>query len=390
MILVDATHTSHSSARTGIQQLTRRLIAPADGGAVFAPVTYDTFWRAWRELDPGEAEVAGAGAGSGGSRRAQWSVRQKWRGRMSRMLGDAPPFPVGATAFVAPEVFSKEVGGAYRKLLKKIDGPRVAVFHDAIPLTHPELSPPKTVARFPAYLEELRQFDGVAAVSKHSRDSLAGFWKWAGGRAPPVVAIKSGVEPPPSACGPPPADGVPQVLSLGTIEGRKNHAALLEAAESLWAAGVRFELHIVGFPRPETAAAALARIEELRAGGRPLFFHGSVDDAALEARWSACRFSVYPSLIEGYGLPVIESVARGRPCICSAVGATGEAAAGGGCLALESVDPASIAAAMRRLLEDPAHYDILRASAMARPVRTWVDYRRDLQAWVGTLRHTAA
>jgi glycosyltransferase involved in cell wall biosynthesis len=83
---------------------------------------------------------------------------------------------------------------------------------------------------------------------------------------------------------------------------------------------------------------------------------------------------------------VIESVARGRPCICSAVGATGEAANGGGCLALESVDPASIAAAMRRLLEDPAHYAELRASAVARPVRTWSDYRRDIAEWIATLR----
>lgn len=385
MILVDATHTSHSTARTGIQQLTRRLIAPMDGGPAFAPVTHDTFWRAWRALDPGEAAVVCADAGSGSSRRAQWSVRQKWRGRMARMFGDAPPFPEGATAFVAPEVFSREVGGAYGRLFKKIDGPRVAVFHDAIPLTHPELSPPKTVARFPAYLDELRQFDGVAAVSEHSRDALAGFWKWAGGKAPPVVAIKSGVAVPREVAAPP-AGGVPQVLSVGTVEGRKNHAALLEAAESLWAAGVRFELHVVGIARPETAATAIRRIAELSAAGRPLFFHGSVNDTVLEARWQACRFSVYPSLIEGYGLPVIESVARGRPCICSAVGATGEAATGGGCLAIESVDPASLARAIRRLLEDPAHYDDLRASAVSRPVRTWADYRRDIAEWIDTLR----
>jgi glycosyltransferase involved in cell wall biosynthesis len=386
MILVDATHTSHSTARTGIQQLTRRLIAPAGGGEEFAPITHDAFWRTWRSLDPDEIETAHSGAASGSSRRAQWSLRQKWRGRMAHLLGDKPPFPDGASAFVAPEIFSREVAATYRKLFKCIDGPRVAILHDTIPLTHPELSPPKTVARFPAYLEELRQFDGVAAVSRHSRDSLAGFWKWAGGKAPPVVAIESGAGFPAAPCGPPPSDGVPQVLSVGTIEGRKNHAALLEAAEMLWASGVRFELHIVGFPRPETAAPAIARISELTAAGRSLIFHGSIDDAALEERWRACRFSVYPSLIEGYGLPVIESVARGRPCICSAVGATGEAASGGGCLAIESVDPESIARAMRQLLEDTADYERLRTAAAARHVRTWDDYRRDLRAWIGSLR----
>jgi glycosyltransferase involved in cell wall biosynthesis len=385
MILVDATHTSHSTARTGIQQLTRRLIAPEVGGADFSPVTYDKFWQAWRTLDPGELETARANTASGGSRRAKWSVGQKWRGRVARLIGDTPPFPEGADAFLAPEIFSKEVASTYRKLFTTIDGPRVALFHDTIPITHPEFTPAKTVARFPTYLEELREFDGVAAVSQHSRDSLAGFWKWAGGKAPPVVAITPGVAVP-SEVPAPPAGGVPQVLSVGTIEGRKNHIALLDAAESLWSAGVQFELHIVGVARPETAAAAIARIDGLRAGGRALHFHGSVDDAALEARWSACRFSVYPSLTEGYGLPVIESVARGRPCICSAVGATGEAASGGGCLALESVDPSSLARGIRLLLEDDAALARIRAEAIARPRRTWADYQRDIAEWIESLR----
>ena len=55
--------------------------------------------------------------------------------------------------------------------------------------------PAKTVARFPAYLHKLLAFDGIAAVSADSRDSLLDYWRWLGVRAtPPVQAIPLGVD----------------------------------------------------------------------------------------------------------------------------------------------------------------------------------------------------
>ena len=386
MILVDVTHTSHSSARTGIQQLARRIVEPGDGSNGFLPITHDRFWNSWRGLDSSELAVAMSRTGSGRSRRAQWSVSQKLRGRLGRAMASEPPFPPGATGLLCPEIFSSAVAESHRRLFPRINGPRVAVFHDAIPLTHPELTPPGTVARFPAYLEELRQFDAVAAVSDHSRDALAGFWRWAGGDAPPVVTMRSGVEPPAGAPVPPPDRGPPCILSVGTIEGRKNHISLLHAAELLWNEGLRFDLDLVGMPRIETAAAAIAKIEDLIAAGRPLRHHEALGDAELEHLWHQCRFSVYPSTIEGFGLPIVESVARGRPCICSGHGATAEAAEGGGCLTLESVDVESLAASIRLLLQDAAGYERLRAEALARPLRTWSDYRSELRGWMATVK----
>ena len=76
------------------------------------------------------------------------------------------------------------------------------------------------------------------------------------------------------------------MLSVGSIEGRKNHLALLEACEALWARGQRFTLHLIGPAQPETGAAALARIRALEAAGRPLRYDGPVTDAAVEA---ACQ-----------------------------------------------------------------------------------------------------
>jgi glycosyltransferase involved in cell wall biosynthesis len=260
----------------------------------------------------------------------------------------------------------------------------VAIFHDAIGLKLPELTPPSTVARLPGYLRELLAFDGVAAVSAESAASLRDYWHWLGiANPPPVQTMPHGVDDLPVVAASGPAGA--RVLCVGTIEGRKNHLALLDAAEALWRDGVRFELELIGMPRPETAAPAIARIEGLQRAGRPLTHHGSVSDARLHAAYARCAFTVYPSLMEGFGLPVIESLRHGKPCVCSGEGALGESARGGGCVALTSSDAAGIARAMRRLLQDPAELSRLAAAAAARRFRPWSECASDLVEWMNTL-----
>jgi glycosyltransferase involved in cell wall biosynthesis len=111
-----------------------------------------------------------------------------------------------------------------------------------------------------------------------------------------------------------------------------------------------------------------------------------VDDAALHAAYAACAFTVYPSLMEGFGIPVIESLEHGRPCICSGRGALGESARGGGCVPLDAVDPTSLAAAIGALLAEPARIVALAHEAEQRTFPTWADYTRRITDWLATLR----
>jgi glycosyltransferase involved in cell wall biosynthesis len=239
-------------------------------------------------------------------------------------------------------------------------------------------------------LRELLAFDGIAANSADSHATLVAYWDWLGVPAaarPVVVTIPLGIDlPSPVAVAhTAPASALPVILCVGSLEGRKNHLALLEACETLWSAGARFELHLIGLAHPQTGRAALARVQSLQAAGRPLRYSGPVNDATLAAAYAACAFTVYPSLIEGFGLPVLESLARGKACICSARGALGEAARDGGCIALEQVDAPALTAAIARLLTTPTELATLAGAAQARTFRTWRDYARDVATWLPTL-----
>lgn len=382
-VLLDLSHTCHTRARTGIQRVARSLTAALGDAAV--PITFDPFRGTWRELANWERATLAA-PGPAAKRGAQWPWHARWSGRLARWATRPTSALPANEGLIVPELFSPAVGAALPALLGCCGGQRVALFHDAIALKLPEFTPAKTVARFPAYLRELLQFDGIAAVSEDSRVALQEYWSWLGVRStPPVVTIPLGIEGRSKAAGFGDPALQPTVLCVGSIEGRKNHLALLDACERLWQAGRQFELRLIGLAQSETGAAALQRIAALGAAGRPLRYDGPVSDQAIDNAYAASAFTVYPSLMEGFGLPVLESLAHGKPCICSGRGALGEAARGGGCVIVDAVDATSLATAIERLLTNPAERDRLAREASARPQWTWDDYVRDLRAWMEAL-----
>jgi glycosyltransferase involved in cell wall biosynthesis len=389
MLLLDATHTSHTRAQTGIQRVCRSLHAALVAQQPASAICHDPYLGAWRPLNRRETGLLQPGQAATGSRGAKWPLHQKLTGHLRRLVGSPPRVPTG-TALVCPELFSPTVGRQLPQLLAAVSGPRVAVFHDAIGLKLPELTPAGTVRRLPGYLRELLLFDGIAANSEDSAASLRDYWTWLGVTNTPVVhALPLGLDSVPLNPQPSTLNSPPRILCVGTIEGRKNHLALLEACEALWAEGLKFELHLLGLARADTAAPALARIDALKTAGRPVLYDGPADDAGLHAAYRACAFTVYPSLIEGFGLPVLESLQHGKPCICSGEGALGESARGGGCAPLASVDTASLAKAIRRLLQNLAELAALSAQAKARSFKSWPDYARELTAWMATLPRRA-
>ncbi|QDV23481.1 glycosyltransferase [Aureliella helgolandensis] len=135
------------------------------------------------------------------------------------------------------------------------------------------------------------------------------------------------------------ADELPTVLCVGTIEVRKNHRRILQAMVAAQKNGSQFEGVFIG------NAGWLSNdfLNELRcfqSRGFKLKLLRSVGEIELEEHYQKAAFTMYCSLEEGFGLPIVESVVRGVPCITSNRGSMKEVADQlGGCIL---VDPDSI------------------------------------------------
>src|SRR5690606_26125231 len=157
--------------------------------------------------------------------------------------------------------------------------------------------------------------------------------------------------------------------------------ALLHAAELLWREGLDFDLTFVGGRGWDTAELD-ALVTKLIRGGRPVTKVGSVTDDELWAMYRDASFTVFPSLHEGFGLPVAESLACGTPVVTTGYGSTAEIARRGGCLLVDPRDDHDIRDAVRRLLTDPELLADLTDQARSSEGRTWDTYAGELWGYL--------
>lgn len=325
--------------------------------------------------------ASGWGHGSGLSRVSRRLLAGLGDQATPVLWGKLPPLGP-ADWFVTPELFSEEERPGLGALLEARPCHLGALYHDAIPIKHPEITWPASVRRHPRYMELLSRFERVWAVSAASRDELLGFWKWQRlGRTPPVDVLALGADGlSAERLPPPPASGIPRVVCVGIVEPRKNQAVLLDAFEALDEAGVRFELHFAGRVNPHFGKPIAHRMAELgRRTGR-VFHHAAPDDAALAALVRSARVTAFPSLAEGCGLPLLESLWLGVPCLCSDIAAVLENAAAGGCEVVVGNSVRGWTEALRRVLADPSLVSRLALEAGRRPLPTWAQAARTLGA----------
>jgi len=152
------------------------------------------------------------------------------------------------------------------------------------------------------------------------------------------------------------------LLSLSAKRPHKNLLALIGALARIPAAE-RPVLVLAGYPTAhEAELRARAASEGLDADVR---FPGWLSAAELESLWTLAQAFVFPSLYEGFGLPVLEAMARGVPVACSDASSLPEVA-GDAALLFDPHDEGAIADALRRLLDDATLREQLRARGLAR------------------------
>jgi glycosyltransferase involved in cell wall biosynthesis len=155
------------------------------------------------------------------------------------------------------------------------------------------------------------------------------------------------------------------ILAVGTIEPRKNLAALLPMLQM----DERLHLVIAG-KRGWLAEDFLRQLEASGCQGRVTWL-GRTPEADLPALYSAARLFAFPSLYEGFGLPVLEAMACGTPVVCANTSSLPEVA-GEAALLTPTHEPRTLHAAISRLWDDDAFHAEHRASGLAHAARfTW-------------------
>ena len=230
----------------------------------------------------------------------------------------------------------------------------VATVHDVALFRYPETFPlwHRTTGRL-ALRQAVRTADAIVALSAFTRDELSDRFGIPSDR---VRVIGNGVEPVFTPQGKS-ADG-DYILAVGTLEPRKN---LVRAVAAAKVAGI--EVRVVG-------AAGWGGVD---VPGRV----GRVSDEELAALYRGARCFVFPSLYEGFGIPILEAMACGTPVVTSRGGAT-EEIAGGAAVLVDPLDPEAIAAGIDEAVarrSELVPQGITRARAY-----TWQRAAADLQA----------
>ncbi len=209
----------------------------------------------------------------------------------------------------------------------------VFLIHDLIPITHPEFCRAGEAGRHARRIRHaLVAARAIIANSAATLRELDAFAKgqglpnpprlpaWICGPAPSVQIVAAQIvagQIAPTQIAPAQFDRR-WFITVGTIEGRKNHALLLQAWQRLaQIMGPATPLLVIVGQRGWEAELAHAMIDRHPAIHAHIIEHGSADDAALAALISGARALLMPSFAEGFGLPVIEALQLGTPVIAS-------------------------------------------------------------------------
>jgi glycosyltransferase involved in cell wall biosynthesis len=298
-----------------------------------------------------------------------------------RLFADSRP---GDVLLLAGENWSRFDFDMLRRL-RKDHGVRIAaVLQDMIPVVHPEFfEATGFLARFRAYVDFLaRDADLVFAISDATRSDFLRSAPEA--QADRVERIELGADfetagerRRPAAL--PDLAGRPFVLSVSTIQARKNFDLLYRLWQRFAREGRTEQPHLVIAGRPGFGSTDLLHLmrNDPAIADTVTLIHGA-SDAELAWLYANCLFTLYPSWYEGWGLPLSESLAHGKTFIASNTSSLPEAGQGLGV----HVDPYDLIAWQGELLrltrDDEARADLERRIQAEQRLSTWSDCARQI------------
>jgi glycosyltransferase involved in cell wall biosynthesis len=325
------------------------------------------------------AQLLGA---TGPTQRLRMMVQglQKAGASLAQLSGDRRPYlNIGHTGLDQP---------GFVEWARRINIRPVHFIHDLIPITHPEYCRAGEQAKHTARM--LAALESAAGVIGNSRATLADLNAFAIEQdrdIPPSIAAWLGVNPMPVPLpAAPQATPRPYFITLGTIEARKHHLFLLQ----MWSRLVsRYgdaapDLKVIGRRgwECEQVVDLLDRSPAIRGHVRE---YNDCDDDTLAGFFAGARALLFPSLAEGFGLPIIEALDARLPVIASDIAIFREIGRG----VIDLVDPLDGPAWMLAI-RDYAQPDSERRTKQLRrmdDVRapTWADHFARVEDWLSEL-----
>ena len=240
-------------------------------------------------------------------------------GRLKRIINSQTTYVVASHSGLG------KVKGGLRRLDPEQAMRRLIYLHDIIPLEAPEYQRPGARDAFESYLNELT--DAPLTVASNSRDTdnrvqlLAARSGWQVEnflvRIPTIERMARTSRPPRAEVAAYLADPRPFFAIIGTIEPRKNHLLLLNLWRQLAWEGIEMpRLCIIGKRgwENENILDMLDRCEAIQESVQEF---GTLDDHEVQSLIQCSRALLFPSFIEGLGLPLLEAAALDVPCITS-------------------------------------------------------------------------
>ncbi len=379
--LLDVSHTAQSNIHSGIQRVIREVVPRWAASHDLRLTIFDESAKCFRHLYDHEA-----------ARVLDWESVSALEVHASRSEPTAIVVPWDAVV-ILPEFAGQESRAeALICLADHSTNTLVSISYDLVPYLLPELCSNHIRHYFAETFSAIRSSARVSAISKSIADDLtmvARALPSIGMKQPTIRAHPLPTERLPdklakSQAGAPvlrELPEVPLVVSVGTLEPRKNQLRTLLAAEKLWSEGLAFELLFISWSSAPNYPM-YEEVERLRHRNRPVRIVRKAPDAFLGWAYTNARFTVFVSRAEGYGLPIAESIVHGTPVLTSDFGSMAEIGAAGGAILVDPFDQLAVTDGMRRLLTDDDLVARLSDEARQRRMPQWDEYAKATWEWL--------
>lgn len=252
-------------------------------------------------------------------------------------------------------------------------------FFDAIPSIFPDLYPAGSAELHFAYMEQLAKWDLILSISTQSAKDMLDLLPESistdlelNRKLIPLplpcefTSAKQNADPPVSL------SARPFILMISTFEQRKNHISLLRAmAIAQRSLRFGFDLILVGHPLEASVVRLVNVYKEILPSMKVVH---DASDGQIKEWLTRADFTIFPSVEEGFGLPIVESLWHGKPVICDNQRAINEIAKDGGCLQVDVLNVEQLTEAIVTLATD---FDVYRSKCKeieSRSFSTWDEY----------------